>query len=150
MRLDPPQPEPAQGRALTPNMLDIAFLVREARLTHGRAAARALWRMMGLPELPFEPSASLPAREPEGGCDHILPYLRERLFFTGKNGDFVRSKTIYEAFCEFMDGAPPLRLRALSSRLYDLAPVYRCPASGKCSWPGRSNHTGYRGLRLII
>ncbi|WP_417794793.1 hypothetical protein [Terasakiella pusilla] len=136
---------------VTPDTPAQLALVREARLLHGRVAGQKMWRSVGFPELPIETTekqrASSTASEAQGG--EVMSFLHEHFVFTGENSDFIRSKAVYEVYSAFYDGEPPLGPRALATRLHALARVYRCPASGGRFWPARSNHTGYRGLRLI-
>ncbi|GAB5431226.1 MAG: hypothetical protein EpisKO_05960 [Epibacterium sp.] len=144
----PMQPQSSRVFDVSPDTPVQLALVREARLLHGRAAGREVWRSLGFPNLPCEADEPLrPAledRDPD-----ILLFLRECFVFTGNSREFVRSRTVYEAYCAFLDGVPPLGPRALAARLHELSGVYRCPSSGQGFWPAKSNHTGYRGLRLI-
>ena len=148
-RLALTQSEPADSLALTPDMMDIASLVREARLTHGRTAGQILWRKMGMPDLPVDEPALQQASAPVVGDDDILLFLHEAVLITGTRKDFTRSRDVYAAYTDFLGCDGVLGPRAFACRLQDLSKVYRCPSSKGTFWPAKSNHTGYRGLRLI-
>ncbi|NKX75002.1 hypothetical protein HGG73_12635 [Rhodobacteraceae bacterium R_SAG3] len=145
------KPQPSGAFEVTPDTPAQLALISEARLLYGRVAGRVMWRSVGFPDLPIEPAeqtrTSSAATTTQG--DEVLSFLHEHFVFTGKNSDFIRSKTVYEVYSAFMDGEPSLAPRALARRLHELAKGYRCPSSGARFWPAKSNHTGYRGLRLI-
>ena len=145
------KPQSSDAFEVTPDTPAQLALVREARLLHGRVAGQKMWRSVGFPDLPIEPAEQTHASSAgsETQRDDVLTFLHEHFVFTGKHSDFIRSRTIYELYSASMDGEPPLGRRALATRLYALAKDYRCPASGARFWPARSNHTGYRVLRLI-
>lgn len=74
-------------------------LVREARLTHGKARAAALWPLLGLPDIPQEPAA--PRRQPDGvhqeklleTIDDFLGDCAER-----DHAAKVQARRLYEAY----------------------------------------------------
>ncbi|KJZ23263.1 hypothetical protein [Tritonibacter mobilis] len=145
------QPQPSDIFEATSDTHTQLALISEARLLFGHVAGRMMWRSVGFPDLPVEPTEQTRASSAETATqgDEVLSFLHEHFVFTGKNSDFIRSKTIYEVYSAFMDGEPSLAPRALAIRLHELAKGYRCPSSGARFWPAKSNHTGYRGLRLI-
>lgn len=144
----------ASGPEVTPratclaDMLEIASLVREARLTHGRKAGQMMWRKMGMPDLPIEeptrPSCLLDAPAA------ILEFFEKSIHVTERQNNFVRSATVYAAYCDFWVGEDVLSMPAFTGHLIALSREYVCPLTGgRFRHCKSSGHTGWKGIRLI-
>ena len=120
-------------------------LVREARRTFGRGAARKLWSESPLP---------LPAPDvPLDGNDAdvlIRQFIEARCEVTGSSRDFIRSRTLCNAAQEYFRdmGLHWPGDRAISTALRRLADTYIDQISGRTLWPIKRSHTGYGGIRL--
>lgn len=116
-------------------------LVREMRLTHGKAAARQIWAQ-----------SPLPAPDPDSGGEFasLRQFLDECCHITGNKGDFVRSSKIRAAFFRWNGAAygGESGPRAWSNAFRRLASLYNDPLTGARFWPVKRSNTGYVGLRL--
>ncbi|MFW8636697.1 primase-like DNA-binding domain-containing protein [Cribrihabitans pelagius] len=145
------QPEQAQpGFQLDADTQTYLTMVREVRMTKGRAAASWLYDRLPLPSLP--PSIQPQPVVQEGQeVDNILLFLQDKCVISGRKSDWIRSRDLYEAYCAYCDegGVPPHPLRAFGLRAKALSEVYKCPDTGASFRHGKRSDTGFRGLRLI-
>lgn len=119
-------------------------LMREARLTHGRAAAARLWAESPLPQPP-EDAVAL------SGVDLIwIDFLRARCTVTGQRSDFLRSRSLLNALARFTaaEGLAWPGDRAAAKALRRVAVHYRDPETGCAMAPIKRSDTGYMGVRL--
>lgn len=66
-------------------------LVREARFTHGKTAARELWRALGLPDIP----------EPPETPDPLRMFVHACLEITGCPSDAIRTREVFDVAVKF-------------------------------------------------
>lgn len=123
-------------------------LVREARLTHGRAAAARLWRESPLPQIQAAGPAPLPA-DPAAD-DLCAAFLGECCVITGGRGDFMRSRTLMEALSRYAAerGHAWPGDRSMSNALRRVAANYRDSETGRRMHPAKRSDAGYLGVRL--
>ena len=120
-------------------------LVREARRTFGKIAARQVWAQSPLPEV------TMPARADWSDLDsQIADYLSEKCVMTGNRSDFLRSRVLLQGFEDYCIGRgidAPGR-RTLSNALRRVADVYRDPDTGRGMAPMKRSDVGYAGVVL--
>lgn len=119
-------------------------LVREARLTHGRAAAARVWAMSPLPQVTRD----------TGECDGVAglcaEFLQACCIVTGDNRDFIKSRRLLRALEEFcaVRGVPAPGDRTASLALRRVSASYSDPLTGKRMRPIKRSDAGYSGVRL--
>lgn len=120
-------------------------VVREARLTYGRAAAARVWAQSPLP------SAGNGA-ESLGEFAHLfIEFLKDRCQVTGNSRDFVRSRRLAEVFKSYCDarGLTWPGDRSVANTMLSVAHVYQDAETGYRMWPIKRSDTGYAGLALV-
>lgn len=146
-RYDPAAADPEIGEPPASAEYWLA-LVRETRLTHGRAAAARIWRESPLPQVQAAGPATLTA---EATVDELCTaFLRECCVITGGRGDFIRSRTLLEAILRYAQerGMGWPGDRSVSNALRRAAEIYRDPDTGRRMQPAKRSDTGYLGVRL--
>ncbi|QBR34855.1 hypothetical protein ETW23_00390 [Leisingera sp. NJS201] len=145
------QPEQAQtGFQLDADTQTYLTMVREVRMTKGKAAASWLYDRLPLP--PLRPSSGPQPVVQEGQeVDDILLFLQEKCVISGRKSDWIRSRDLYEAYCAYCDegGVTPHPHRAFGLRVKAQSEVYKCPDTGASFRHGKRSDTGFRGLRLM-
>lgn len=120
-------------------------VVREARLTYGRAAAARLWAVSPLPQVA---SVAPDLNEVDILC---RSFVEDSCLVTGKSSDFVRSRSLITAmrrYCE-ASGADWPGDRAASLALYRLAKSYTDPESGFMFYPRKRSNKGFCGIVFV-
>jgi len=119
-------------------------LVREVRLTHGRAAAARIWSNSPLPQVPAMTSTL-------SDVDQLcVDYLENHCRITGKRHDFVRSSVLIneiENYC-MRRAVPWPGDRSVSVALRRVAVMYRDRETGLSMWPVKRSDTGYSGIKI--
>ncbi len=119
-------------------------LVREVRLTHGRAAAARIWSNSPLPQVPAMTSTL-------SDVDQLcVDYLENHCVITGKRHDFVRSSVLIneiENYC-MRRAVPWPGDRSVSVALRRVAVMYRDRETGLSMWPVKRSDTGYSGIKI--
>ncbi|MGR3758160.1 MAG: BRO family protein [Tranquillimonas sp.] len=137
------------ARDLPPDAEQWMALVRETRLTYGKAAAARAWARSPLPQV------GLAGPDPSGaeldGVDRLVrDFLQDRCEVTGNPQDFLRSGALIDALAAYCaDLALPVPGRRTASAAFlRAAEVYRDPSTGWRFRYGKRSDTGYIGLRL--
>ncbi|MGR3498788.1 MAG: Rha family transcriptional regulator [Limimaricola soesokkakensis] len=122
-------------------------LVREARLTHGRAAAAKLWRESPLHQVPSGMTGDLDPAGPDAMC---VEFLQECCEVTGHRGSFVRSRVLIDALSRYAveRGHAWPGDRSMSNALRRVAATYCDPETGRRMHPAKRSDAGYLGVRL--
>ena len=119
-------------------------LVREVRLTHGRAAAARMWLNSPLPQVPAMPSTL-------SDVDQLcVDFLENQCRITGKRRDFIRSSVLIneiENYC-LRRAVPWPGDRSVSVALRRVAAMYRDRETGLSMWPVKRSDTGYSGIKI--
>jgi prophage antirepressor-like protein len=123
-------------------------LVREARLTLGRNAARALWLELGLPDVEDEGEK----RGYSTPYDPIELFLTEACIITGYAAHTLSAPEISSAYAAWASrtGRPVLHAFTLRRRLPDYTRHSWPGEDGQLRpfWKAKSGTTVYRGIRL--
>ncbi len=120
-------------------------VVREARLTYGRAAAARVWAQSPLP-----PAGN--GVESLGEFAHLfIEFLKDRCQVTGNSRDFIRSRRLADVFKAYCDarGLTWPGDRSVANTMLRVAHVYQDPETGNRMWPIKRSDTGYAGLAFV-
>ncbi|MFG6549765.1 Bro-N domain-containing protein [Sulfitobacter sp. M21595] len=120
-------------------------VVREARLTYGRAAAARVWAQSPLP-----PAGD--GAESLGEFAHLfIEFLKDRCQVTGNSRDFIRSRRLADVFKAYCDarGLTWPGDRSVANTMLRVAHVYQDPETGNRMWPIKRSDTGYAGLAFV-
>lgn len=116
-------------------------LVREARMTFGRAAARRLWRRSPLPEIASESDELDPTER------YCSEFLEQCCDVTGQGSDFVRSRDLINAAINWRSLGWPGE-RSFSNAMLRLARASSDDFGVLMFWQAKRSHAGFRGLKL--
>lgn len=136
---------------VTPDTATHLALVQEVRITKGIGAARAIYDQLDLPPIMADVDAGYRAQE---GADlgALTSFLQDECVVTGSQADWMYARHFNDAYREWRRdlGCDVLGLRTVSNQMIALSKTYACPYSGRRFRPGKSNTTGYWGLRLDL
>ena len=116
-------------------------LVREARMTFGRATARRLWQRSPLPEV------LIPVAECDPAETYCSEFLQQCCDVTGQGTDFVRSRDLINAALTWQPAGWPGE-RSFSNALVRLSRASSDDFGVLMFWQAKRSHAGFRGLRL--
>jgi prophage antirepressor-like protein len=116
-------------------------LVREARMTFGRAAARRLWRRSPLPEIASDSDELDPTER------YCSEFLEQCCDVTGQGSDFVRSRDLINAAINWRSLGWPGE-RSFSNAMLRLARASSDDFGVLMFWQAKRSHAGFRGLKL--
>jgi len=139
---------PAVALDLPSDLANWLALVREMRLTYGKAAARQIWAQSPLPA----PATCKESFQVAGPPEVVIArqFLLQCCQVTGNAGDFVRSSKIRAAYIRWNSATDRVQIgpRAWANAFRSLGSIHSDALSGARFWPAKRSNTGYGGLRL--
>jgi len=116
-------------------------LVREARMTFGRAAARRIWQRSPLPAIATSGEVDDPTER------YCAEFIQQCCNVTGQGSDFVRSRELINAAMNWRPNGWPGE-RSFSNAMLRLARASSDDFGVLMFWQSKRSHAGFRGIKL--